>query len=73
VTDAIQGPALKLHQQLYKRSDGMVGHRMLGVPGHVCRYASIVRVRHAPSPRKTTSQATSTMKATPPDIVTVAP
>jgi len=32
VADAIQGPILKLHQQLYERSDGIVGHRMLGVP-----------------------------------------
>jgi deazaflavin-dependent oxidoreductase (nitroreductase family) len=32
LTDAIQGPALKLHQQLYERSDGRVGHRLIGVP-----------------------------------------
>ncbi len=32
MTDAIQGPALKLHQQLYEHSGGMIGHRMLGVP-----------------------------------------
>ncbi len=37
VTDAIQGPALKLHQQLYERSDGIVGHRMLGVPALLLR------------------------------------
>jgi deazaflavin-dependent oxidoreductase (nitroreductase family) len=37
VADAIQGPALKLHQQLYERSDGMVGHRMLGVPALLLR------------------------------------
>jgi deazaflavin-dependent oxidoreductase (nitroreductase family) len=32
LTDTIQGPALKLHQQLYERSGGRVGHRVLGVP-----------------------------------------
>lgn len=37
MTDAIQGPVLKLHQQLYERSDGMVGHRMLGVPALLLR------------------------------------
>jgi deazaflavin-dependent oxidoreductase (nitroreductase family) len=29
---AIQGPLLKLHQQLYERSGGRVGHGMIGVP-----------------------------------------
>jgi F420H(2)-dependent quinone reductase len=37
VADAIQGPVLKLHQQLYERSDGMVGHRVLGVPALLLR------------------------------------
>ena len=37
MTDAIQGPVLKLHQQLYERSDGTVGHRMLGVPALLFR------------------------------------
>jgi F420H(2)-dependent quinone reductase len=32
LTDAIQGRFLKLHQQLYERSDGRVGHGMIGVP-----------------------------------------
>ncbi len=32
MTDAIQGPLLKLHQQLYERSDGRVGHGTIGVP-----------------------------------------
>ena len=32
LTDAIQGRFLKLHQRLYERSDGRVGHRMIGVP-----------------------------------------
>ncbi len=32
VADAIQGSVLKLHGQLYERSDGRVGHRMIGVP-----------------------------------------
>ncbi len=32
VTSAIQGPLLKLHGQLYERSDGRVGHKMVGVP-----------------------------------------
>ncbi len=32
IADAIQGPALKLHQQLYERSDGRIGHGMIGVP-----------------------------------------
>jgi F420H(2)-dependent quinone reductase len=32
LTDTIQGPLLKLHGQLYERSDGRVGHRMIGVP-----------------------------------------
>jgi deazaflavin-dependent oxidoreductase (nitroreductase family) len=36
-TDAIQSSILKLHQQLYERSDGMVGHRMLGVPALLLR------------------------------------
>ena len=37
MADAIQGPVLKLHQQLYERSDGMVGHRILGVPALLLR------------------------------------
>jgi deazaflavin-dependent oxidoreductase (nitroreductase family) len=37
VTETIQGPVLKLHQQLYERSDGWVGHRMLGVPALLLR------------------------------------
>ncbi len=37
MADAIQGPVLKLHQQLYERSDGAVGHRMLGVPALLLR------------------------------------
>lgn len=32
VADAIQGSVLKLHQALYERSDGRIGHRMLMVP-----------------------------------------
>ena len=32
LTDAIQGPFLKLHQQLYELSGGRVGHGMIGVP-----------------------------------------
>ena len=32
LADTLQGPALKLHQQLYERSDGRVGHKMVGVP-----------------------------------------
>jgi deazaflavin-dependent oxidoreductase (nitroreductase family) len=32
LTDAVQGPLLKLHQRLYERSGGRVGHRMIGVP-----------------------------------------
>lgn len=32
LTDTLQGSVLKLHQQLYERSDGRVGHRMVGVP-----------------------------------------
>ncbi|MGH2855713.1 MAG: nitroreductase family deazaflavin-dependent oxidoreductase [Solirubrobacteraceae bacterium] len=32
LTDAIQGPVLKLHGRLYERSDGRVGHKMIGVP-----------------------------------------
>jgi F420H(2)-dependent quinone reductase len=32
LTDAIQGPLLKLHQRLYEGSDGRVGHGMIGVP-----------------------------------------
>lgn len=32
LADTIQGPALKLHQQLYERSDGRIGHGMIGVP-----------------------------------------
>jgi hypothetical protein len=39
---------------------------------HRCQ-ASIVRVRQAPSARNTTIQASSTMKAVPPAIETVAP
>lgn len=30
--DSIQGAFLKLHQALYERSDGRVGHGMIGVP-----------------------------------------
>jgi F420H(2)-dependent quinone reductase len=29
---SITGQVLRVHEQLYKRSDGRVGHRMLGVP-----------------------------------------
>jgi len=32
LTDTIQGPLLKLHQRIYERSGGRVGHRMIGVP-----------------------------------------
>jgi deazaflavin-dependent oxidoreductase (nitroreductase family) len=32
LTSAIQGRFLKLHQRLYERSDGRVGHGMIGVP-----------------------------------------
>lgn len=32
LTATIQGAFLKLHQLLYERSDGRVGHRMIGVP-----------------------------------------
>ena len=28
----ISGQVLRLHEQLYKRTDGRVGHRMIGVP-----------------------------------------
>lgn len=28
----ITGQVLKIHEQLYKRTDGRVGHRMIGVP-----------------------------------------
>ena len=37
MTDTIQGPVLKFHQQLYERSDGIVGHRLLGVPALLLR------------------------------------
>jgi deazaflavin-dependent oxidoreductase (nitroreductase family) len=29
---SVQGQVLRLHEQLYKRTDGRVGHRMIGVP-----------------------------------------
>jgi deazaflavin-dependent oxidoreductase (nitroreductase family) len=29
---SIMGQLLRLHEQLYKRSDGRIGHRMIGVP-----------------------------------------
>lgn len=29
---SVQGQVLKIHQKLYELSDGLVGHRMLGVP-----------------------------------------
>ncbi len=32
LADSIQGSVLKLHQLLYERSDGRVGHRMIMVP-----------------------------------------
>jgi len=32
LADSIQGSVLKLHQALYERSDGRVGHKMIGVP-----------------------------------------
>lgn len=32
LADAIQHQALRLHQLLYERSGGAVGHRMIGVP-----------------------------------------
>lgn len=37
VADTIQGPVLRLHQQLYERSDGRVGHKILGVPALLLR------------------------------------
>ncbi len=32
MTVSITGQVLRLHEQLYKRTDGRVGHRMIGVP-----------------------------------------
>lgn len=32
IADAVQGGLLKLHQALYERTDGRVGHRMIVVP-----------------------------------------
>jgi deazaflavin-dependent oxidoreductase (nitroreductase family) len=32
LADSIQASVLRLHQLLYERSDGRVGHRMVGVP-----------------------------------------
>jgi deazaflavin-dependent oxidoreductase (nitroreductase family) len=32
VAVSITGHVLRLHEQLYKRTDGRVGHRMIGVP-----------------------------------------
>jgi deazaflavin-dependent oxidoreductase (nitroreductase family) len=32
VADTVQGSILKLHQGLYERSDGRLGHHMIGVP-----------------------------------------
>jgi len=32
LAETINGQVLKLHQQLYVRSDGRVGHKMIGVP-----------------------------------------
>jgi deazaflavin-dependent oxidoreductase (nitroreductase family) len=32
IAEAITGQVLRVHQQLYVRSDGRVGHRMVGVP-----------------------------------------
>ena len=32
VADNLQSAALKLHQALYERSDGRIGHHMIGVP-----------------------------------------
>jgi len=32
LAETITGQVLKLHQQLYVRSDGRVGHKMIGVP-----------------------------------------
>jgi deazaflavin-dependent oxidoreductase (nitroreductase family) len=29
---SVMGQLLRLHEQLYKRSDGRIGHRMIGVP-----------------------------------------
>jgi len=29
---SMMGQALRLHEQLYKRTDGRIGHRMIGVP-----------------------------------------
>ena len=37
MADTIQGHILRLHQKLYERSDGMVGHRILGVPALLLR------------------------------------
>ena len=37
VADTIQGHILRLHQKLYERSDGMVGHSILGVPALLLR------------------------------------
>ena len=32
VVVSITGQVLRLHEQLYKRTDGRIGHRMIGVP-----------------------------------------
>ena len=33
----ITGQVLKIHEQLYKRTDGRIGHRMIGVPALLLR------------------------------------
>lgn len=37
LADTIQGPLLRLHQQLYERSDGRLGRGLLGVPALLLR------------------------------------
>jgi deazaflavin-dependent oxidoreductase (nitroreductase family) len=47
---SLLGTALKLHDELYKRSDGRVGHRLLGVPSLMLRTTG----RRSGQPRTTT-------------------
>ena len=34
---SVTGQVLRLHEQLYKRTDGRIGHRMIGVPSLLLR------------------------------------
>ena len=73
VARLMQAEAPGLFQDFARQDDGSWVPEVPQGVAALARQASIVRVRHAPSPAKITIQATVTITAVPVDIVTVAP